>query len=77
MSQEAATCESCGECEVCFRCLGESKPAGEVVIVGAPELVGFLISRADGRRLAAAIDDCRPSDVIAIIKRQPWFKAAK
>jgi hypothetical protein len=33
-----------------------------------------VISETEARRLVAAIDNCWPSDVIAIIQRQPWFR---
>jgi hypothetical protein len=33
-----------------------------------------ITSETEARRLVTAIEDCRVSDVIAIVKRQPWFE---
>lgn len=44
------------------------------VPVGKPIADACVItSETEARRLVVAIDDCRVSDVIAIVKRQPWF----
>jgi hypothetical protein len=33
-----------------------------------------VMSESEARRLVTAIDNCWPSDAIAIIQRQPWFR---
>jgi hypothetical protein len=33
----------------------------------------FVMRESEVQRLVAAMEECRPSDVFAIITRQPWF----
>jgi hypothetical protein len=44
-----------------FAPLGESEPV-------------VMMRESEARRLVTAIDNCWPSDAIAIIQRQPWFR---
>jgi hypothetical protein len=42
--------------------------------VALPHPAYVVMTEDEARRLVVAIDNCWPSDVMAIIQRQPWFK---
>jgi hypothetical protein len=37
-------------------------------------IFGHFISEEEARRLVCAVENCRMSDVFAVLKRQTWFK---